>query len=188
VRMIKKQEDKFEVDPDWVLPTVTDLLPDGGRLDQEVRRLERTYFDTPSAVGGLIKSMRTSRYAHLVQLLRGWRAAPPLTEAAGEEAKAAVKCGEGQANSVQTTTEGRRRHRTVASSTQGDEAARYTAEFVEPADSQMKAVAREAEKLQALLGKHQDAIVAANFLATISSDGDGTEGTEFTYGILWRTS
>ena len=49
VRMIKKQEDKFEVDPDWVLSTVTDLLPDGGRLDQEVRRLENTYFDTPSA-------------------------------------------------------------------------------------------------------------------------------------------
>ena len=46
----------------------------------------------------------------------------------------------------------------------------------------MKAVAREAEELQALLGEHQDAIVAANFLATISSDGDGTEGTGFTYG------
>ena len=34
--------------------------------------------------------MRTSRYAHLVLLLRGWRAAPPLTKAAGEETMAAV--------------------------------------------------------------------------------------------------
>jgi hypothetical protein len=38
------------------------------------------------------------RYRHLVQLLRGWRAAQPLTEAAGEEAKTAAKvCREGQA-------------------------------------------------------------------------------------------
>jgi len=61
---------------------------------------------------------------------------------------------------------------------------RYAAELVEPADSQMKAVARDAKELQTLLGEHQDATVAANFLATISSRGGGTEGTGFTYGIL----
>jgi CHAD domain-containing protein len=61
--------------------------------------------------------------------------------------------------------------------------ARYAAELVEPADSQMKAVARGAEELQTLLGEHQDAIVAASFLATISSDRDRqTDG--FTYGVL----
>jgi inorganic triphosphatase YgiF len=49
VRLVQEREDKFDVDPDWVLPQVMGLVPDGGRVDQEVRRLENTYFDTPGA-------------------------------------------------------------------------------------------------------------------------------------------
>src|SRR5512133_3528431 len=47
VRVVEGREDKFEVDPDWVMPQLTGLVPDGGRLDQEVRKLDNTYFDTP---------------------------------------------------------------------------------------------------------------------------------------------
>ena len=49
VRVVEEREDKFEVDPDWVMPQLMGLVPDGGRLDQGVRRLDNTYFDTPSA-------------------------------------------------------------------------------------------------------------------------------------------
>jgi len=28
VRMMKEQEDKFDVDPDWVMPQVADLVPE----------------------------------------------------------------------------------------------------------------------------------------------------------------
>jgi hypothetical protein len=49
VRVVEEREDKFEVDPDWVMPQLKRLVPDGGRLDQEVRRLDNTYFDTPGA-------------------------------------------------------------------------------------------------------------------------------------------
>ena len=49
MRLVQEREDTFEVDPDWVLPQVMGLVPDGGRVDQEVRRLENTYFDTPGA-------------------------------------------------------------------------------------------------------------------------------------------
>ena len=49
MQVVEELEDKFEVDADWVLPPIADLVPDGGRLDQDVRRLENTYFDTPSA-------------------------------------------------------------------------------------------------------------------------------------------
>ena len=59
---------------------------------------------------------------------------------------------------------------------------RYAAELVEPADSEMKGIAQNAKQTQ--LGQHQDAIVAANFLATLSSIDDADEGTGFTYGIL----
>jgi hypothetical protein len=37
VRVVEEHEDKFEVDPDWVMPQLMGLVPDGGRLDQEVR-------------------------------------------------------------------------------------------------------------------------------------------------------
>jgi len=49
VRIVKEQEDKFDVDSDWVMPQLAELLPDGGRLDHEVRKLDNTYFDTPGA-------------------------------------------------------------------------------------------------------------------------------------------
>jgi inorganic triphosphatase YgiF len=49
VRVVQEPGDKFEVDPDWVLPPVIGLVPEGGRFDHEVRRLEDTYFDTPGA-------------------------------------------------------------------------------------------------------------------------------------------
>jgi CHAD domain-containing protein len=62
---------------------------------------------------------------------------------------------------------------------------RYAAELAEPADSKMKVIERDAKKLQTLLGEHQDAIVAANFLATVSIAAEnGKEATGFTYGIL----
>jgi len=49
VQVVEEQEDKFEVGPDWLLPQVAGLVPDGGRVEQDVRRLENTYFDTAGA-------------------------------------------------------------------------------------------------------------------------------------------
>ena len=49
MQVVEEQEDKYEVDADLVLPPIADLVPDGGRLDQGVRRLENTYFDTAGA-------------------------------------------------------------------------------------------------------------------------------------------
>ena len=47
MRVAEEREDKFEVDADWVMPQVTRLAPKGGRIDEEVRRLQSIYFDTP---------------------------------------------------------------------------------------------------------------------------------------------
>jgi CHAD domain-containing protein len=102
---------------------IAELPPEQVRGPVEAEITKTLAAEREDAVGGLSTAMRTSRYAHLVQLLRSWRAAPPLTGAAGEEAKTAVRYVEkGQAKSRQTATEGRRRHRTSASSTEGDEA------------------------------------------------------------------
>ena len=122
-----------------------------------------------SQYGQLNKAMRTQRYRHLVQLLRGWRSAPPLTDAAGEENDAAVRYVENAKRKAdkrlrKADDDIERLHRARKSMKR----ARYAAELVEPADGQMKAIAREAEEMQTILGEHQDATVAANFLATIS--------------------
>ena len=49
MRTMTEQEDKFDVDSDWVMPPLAELVPERGRLDQEVRKLDNTYFDTPGA-------------------------------------------------------------------------------------------------------------------------------------------
>ncbi len=49
----------------------------------------------------------------------------------------------------------------------------------------MKHIARDAKELQTLLGEHQDSIVAAEFLARMSSaDNVATRESVFTYGVL----
>jgi CHAD domain-containing protein len=119
----------------------------------------------------------------LMQLLRGWRLTPPLTQAAGEVDTAADKYVEKAKKKAdkrlrKADDDIEQLHR----ARKAMKRARYAAELVEPADRDMKAVAREAEELQTLLGEHQDATVAASFLGTISSDAD--EDSAFTYGIL----
>jgi CHAD domain-containing protein len=124
------------------------------------------------------------RYGHLIQLLRGWRSAPPFTAAASEEAAAAVK----YVDKAKKKADKRLRkadddidqlHR----ARKATKRARYAAELVEPVDSDMKVIAKDAEELQTLLGEHQDAVVAADFLAKISAVG-GSETDGFTYGVL----
>jgi hypothetical protein len=44
---------------------------------------------------------------------------------------------------------------------------------------------KDAEDLQTLLGEHQDAVVSAQFLASLSSSRDGATGESgFSYGVL----
>ena len=42
-----EREEKFEVDRGWELPDVGELVPEGGTITEDVRRLKSTYFDTP---------------------------------------------------------------------------------------------------------------------------------------------
>ena len=137
-----------------------------------------------NALQRLNEAMCSQRYAHLVQLLRGWRAAPPLTDAAGEEGASAVKYAEKARQKADKRLQKADDIDELHRARKAFKRARYAAELVEPADSQMKAVARDAEEMQTLLGEHQDAIVAANFLARMSASEEIEAGSAFTYGIL----
>ncbi|HET9302322.1 MAG TPA: CHAD domain-containing protein, partial [Propionibacteriaceae bacterium] len=54
-----------------------------GQVERKI--IETLAAERQQAVNRLNRGMRTARYKHLVQLLRGWRAAPPFTEAAAED-------------------------------------------------------------------------------------------------------
>ena len=70
---------------------IADLPPEQVRGPVEAEVTKTLDAEREDAVRTLDKAMRTPRYAHLVQLLRGWRATPPLTDAAGEKGAAAVE-------------------------------------------------------------------------------------------------
>jgi CHAD domain-containing protein len=133
----------------------------------------------------LHEGMDSERYQHLVLLLRGWRTAPPLSEAGAEQDDAVV----GYAEKAKGKADKRLRKakddiEQLHRARKATKRARYAAELAQPADGQMKDLARDAEELQTLLGEHQDAIVAANFLAGISSSNGATARSGFTYGVL----
>jgi len=164
---------------------IAELPPDQVRGSVEAEITNKLAAERQEALARLNEAMCTPRYMHLVQLLRGWRSAPPLTRAAEKKAKSAVK----YVDKAMRKAEKRLRkadddigqlHR----ARKAMKRARYAAELVEPADKGMKAVARDAEEMQTLLGEHQDAVIAARFLAEVSSADGISEGSGFTYGVL----
>jgi CHAD domain-containing protein len=154
-----------------------------GEVEAEIVKTLAT--ERADAIDRLDKAMRTSHYDHLVHLLRSWRAAPPLTEAAGQKNTAAVKYVEkAQRKADKRLANADNDIEQLHRARKATKRARYAAELVKPADSQMKTIAREAEERQTLLGEHQDAVVAAKFLVSISAAGDGQSNNGFTYGVL----
>jgi CHAD domain-containing protein len=164
---------------------IADLPPEHVRGSVEAEITKALAAEREDAVRRLDKGMGSARYQHLMQLLRAWRTAPPLTEAADEQADAAVKYVE---NARQKADKRLRKADDIEHLHRARKAmkrARYAAELVEPADGEMKAVARDAEELQTILGEHQDATVSAKFLTGLSASRDGqSRDSGFTYGIL----
>src|SRR4029453_8819410 len=70
---------------------IADLPSEQVRGSVEAEIKQHLAAEREEAVERLNEGMRTSRYDHLMQLLRGWRTAPPLTDAAGKKNTAAVK-------------------------------------------------------------------------------------------------
>jgi CHAD domain-containing protein len=164
---------------------IADLPPEQVRGPAEAEITKALAAERQDAEQRLDEGMRSARYAHLVQLLRAWRAAPPLTEAAGEDASVAVKYVEGAKQKADKRLRKADDIEQLHRARKARKRARYAAELAEPADGDMKAVAREAEELQTVLGEHQDAVVSARFLTTLSASRDGqSRDSGFTYGIL----
>jgi CHAD domain-containing protein len=168
---------------------VADLPPEQVRGPVEAEITKTLAKERDDATQRLNAAMRTRRYQHLVQLLGKWTTAPPFTDTAARKGKKAVKYVE------QAKEKADKRLRKADDDVEllhrarkAEKRLRYAAELVEPADRRMKRISRKAKDLQTLLGEHQDAVVAAHFLATISAPSDGENGeTGFTYGVLMAT-
>ena len=163
---------------------IADLPPEQVRGPVEAEVAKTLDAEREGALLRLYEAMRTPRYQHLVQLLRGWRAAPPLTDAATEDGATAIKYVEKAERKAEKRLRKADDIEELHRARKAFKRARYAGELAKPADGQMKSVARQAEEMQTLLGEHQDATVAAEFLAKMSADGEITAGSAFTYGIL----
>jgi CHAD domain-containing protein len=163
---------------------IADLPPEQvrGPVEAEVAKTLNT--EREDALLRLNEAMRSVRYEHLVQLLRGWRAAPPLTDAAAEDETTATTYAEMAKQKAEKRLRKAEDIEGLHRARKAFKRARYAAELAEPADGQMKSEARKAEEMQTLLGEHQDATVTATFLAKISADREIAAGSGFTYGIL----
>jgi CHAD domain-containing protein len=163
---------------------IADLPPEQVRGPVEAEVNKTLDAERADALLRLNEAMRTQRYDHLVQLLRGWRAAPPLTDAAAEDEATAIKYVEKAQRKAEKRLRKAEDIEELHRARKAFKRARYAAELAEPADSQMKSVAGKDEEMQTLLGEHQDATVTAKFLAEMSADGEIEAGSAFTYGIL----
>ena len=163
---------------------VADLPPDHVRGPVEAEITKTLAKEHDDAMQRLNEAMRTPRYRQLMQLLRGWKTAPPLSEVAERSAKtAAAYVKKAQRKADKRLRDAGDDIEQLHGARKAMKRLRYAAELVEPTDHSMKRVARDATQMQTLLGEHQDAIVAARFLATVSaSEGDSESG--FTYGVL----
>jgi CHAD domain-containing protein len=143
------------------LTTLIDNLPPEqvrGPVEAEITKALATEQD--DATQRLNEAMRTPRYQHLMQLLRGWKTAPPLSDAADRKDKTAstyVKVAKRKAdkllrNAADDIDQLHRARRAM-------KRLRYAAELVEPADDRIKGIASDAKEMQTLLGEHQDALL-----------------------------
>lgn len=48
VNQYREREDKFDVEPDWMLPDLSEILPAGADIDQRTVSISNRYYDTPA--------------------------------------------------------------------------------------------------------------------------------------------
>ncbi|MCW2805367.1 MAG: hypothetical protein QOF52_1592 [Propionibacteriaceae bacterium] len=165
------------------LPAEQVLGPVAGQI-QRVLSVERK-----EASDRLAEGMASERYRNLLGSLRTWHTAPPLTAAAGANLGKAAgyvrtarrKAEKRLANAGDDVEQFHRARKAM-------KRLRYAAEISDHAVPKAGKIARRAKRLQTLLGDHQDAVVAAQFLARMGATAGVQPGHNgFTYGVLMAT-
>jgi CHAD domain-containing protein len=133
---------------------IADLPPEHVRGPVEAEITKTLAKERDDAIQRLNAAMRTRRYQHLVQLLGGWKTAPPFSAAAGRQDKIAVKYVE----QAKEKADNRLRKadddvELLHRARRAEKRLRYAAELAEPADKRMKTHRTEGQEAANPVGR-----------------------------------
>lgn len=175
------------------LQRLVDELPDElvwgpvrARIDTELRQEQTRHWRRLKA------AMAAPRYLALLDSLAAWTSAPPLTRQAGKPVSTLARMVE--------HTERKVYRRLAEANETGDvdllhrarkaaKRARYAAELAEPVTGGKVArrIARRYQRLQDLLGEHQDIQVSTELLRRLGAKaGTALDENGFTFGLLYE--
>ncbi len=132
------------------------------------------------------------RLLALLETLLRWRTEPPFLEGASAPAedvrpyvRAASQTARRRLRQAAREVPGPEQEERLHRARKAAKRARYAAEIAEPVWPRARRHVRRAEKLQTLLGEHQDSVVTAAFLLRAGAASGGEQGRNgFTYGLL----
>ncbi|MFC9433602.1 CHAD domain-containing protein [Nocardia sp. NPDC057030] len=165
-------------------------LPPELVLGPVAARIETTLLERQLAArAALAQAMDSPRYLALLAVLRSWKSEPPTTirprgrELVRRARRAARKADKRLAEAMRT-----RRDASLHRARKAAKRARYAAELHKPVRKRAEAKSniKYYERLQRVLGDHNDGVVSADFLwrtATAAGTAQGENG--FTYGLLY---
>lgn len=169
------------------LPEEMVLGPVRARIDTELGKEQTEHWKR------LQSELVGQRYLALLDALAAWVSQPPLTDEADKPVTVLPKLA-GRADRKVS----RRLRRATASGNvellhsarKAAKRARYAAELIEPVAGKKKKsqkLAARYERLQNLLGEHQDSLVSADVLRRLGAKAGTTPGENgFTFGILYE--
>jgi CHAD domain-containing protein len=162
-------------------------LPAEYVLGPVAARVQETLgLDRRDAAKALDQGMSTERYQQLLNSLRQWRNAPPLTKTATAKAgKASSYVGKARKKADKRLDRAGGDVEELHRARKAIKRLRYAGELAKPVDSKAARIAGKAKHLQTELGEHQDAVVSAAFLARLGATAGTRPGDNgFTYGVL----
>ena len=162
-------------------------LPAEYVLGPVAARVQETLgLDRREAVKALDQAMSTERYQQLLDSLRQWRTAPPLTKTAtAKAAKASSYVGKARKKADKRLDRAGGDVEELHRARKAIKRLRYAGELTKPVDAKAGRIANKAKHLQTELGEHQDAVVSAAFLARLgASVGTRPGDNGFTFGFL----
>lgn len=163
------------------LPDDLVLGPVKSRIRNELKAIELP------ARARVDEAMESRRYSALTEVLRGWRAEPPLGQ--GVSVKALQKRGRRAQRKADSRLaaalrdgSGELLHRARKAAKR----ARYAAELCKPVSPHAKRTIKHYKHIQSVLGDHQDTVVATDVLRRIAVTAGTTPGENgFTFGLLY---
>ncbi|MDQ2838766.1 MAG: CHAD domain-containing protein [Actinomycetota bacterium] len=164
------------------LPAELVIGPVGEQIDSFLRA------ELHQATQALLAALTGERYRQLVLELARWRTDPPFTDLAHQPAGRLSKYLDRAERTLAKKLEQADRDpqdEKLHSARKAGKRARYAAEVAAPAlGKSASALAASAERLQTVLGEHQDAVVSVEVLRRISEQVAESGQNAFSYGVL----